>query len=287
MARAGGPGPGDRLQRRACDILSSLNVTSLSVAAAELKILHTLMATEAETEIERRFQRRVEGSKVQALSRVTEQFSHAILEALSRTPASAVLLAEMVSILGGGMLASDVLRRLSEIGTKAVPWDYAKGLCYIQLSLLQSLDGKVRTDALTKLLHVSVNQLFALANEPRQNDAASAQVIVCMNVRILLPLLGFVIQRPEIRTQLAGTLIKLMSMPWVLATPAPALHAPAAAGESLIDHLVALHCITFHGQTPKWYAVDLASKTGIDNMAGRCCLSPGSPHLLSAHETQI
>jgi hypothetical protein len=112
---------------------------------------------------------------------------------------------------------------LSNSTCAATPWDYAKGLCYIQLSLLQTLEGKVRTDALTKLLHVSVNQLFALSNEPRQNDAASAQVIVCMNVRILLPLLGFVIQRPEIRTQLAGTLIKLMSMPWAGACIRPLL----------------------------------------------------------------
>jgi len=69
VASAGGSGPSDRLQRRACDILSSLNVTSLSVATAELKILHTLMATEAETEIERKFQRRVEGSKAGAYTR--------------------------------------------------------------------------------------------------------------------------------------------------------------------------------------------------------------------------
>lgn len=213
---------------RACDLLSALNISRLSFQVAELRLLRDLLMETAEEAVRNKYNKVVAGAKEEAMHAVHDQLSKSVLKASCRSPASIVLVAEVVVSLDV-KLANVTLQKL-----RSEPGYDDEG--HLLLSLL-TFGGNALQLHIGQTIKHCILQLDSLcADEEKQ---AFLERSVSKQLKLLLPLLGFVLRNRDWRQELCYVLFKLLSFPGV---------------SQATDVLVVFFCILVGGGAPPWHA---------------------------------
>jgi hypothetical protein len=170
---------------------------------------------------------------------VHEKLSSRVLEASSRHPSSAVLIAEVVLFLGE-QVAGAVLQRLSPKPTATRiegghEYDNEGVLTLTFLTRARTLQRHVGQTVIA-----AIGQLAAVANSQTE-QTEKRDVIVWKPLRLLIPLLVYLLPSKEHRVELAALLLKLLSL-------------PGSYSGDLEDALVVLALVVHSGQAPPWHS---------------------------------
>ena len=217
------------LEQRVHDILLSLNVHRLSQQVAELKLLRAQMLIDAEDVLRTKHQKVVAGAKEEALRNVHKLLVLAIMDASSRqSPQEVVLVAEVVISLENG-LANAVLQKIHQDPKSNVDEHLVLSLLTFGGPLLQSHIGLI--------IRHSTEQLDALTKTPEKDDVLLSEASVTEKLKLILPLLDFVLGNKASRQALCFALFKLLE-----------------TSHDSIDTLVVVFCILIRGKLPPWHA---------------------------------
>lgn len=208
---------------RSREILCALSVSRLSFQCAELKILCEMLHSDARA----RDPKLVSDTKDAALLSARESLSNIIFCAAART-SDIVLLAEVVVYLDV-KLASVLLEKLR------VPDSYDGDDGSLSLCLL-SFGGSALSSHVGPTIGDCLSQLDSLcaAFAKQENLRAS----VSKNLKLLLPLLGFVLGNKFFRQELCAVLLKLLCLPGI---------------SEAADSLIVLFCVCIGGHAPPWH----------------------------------
>jgi hypothetical protein len=213
---------------RACDLLSALNISRLSFQVAELRVLRELLMETADEAVRNKYKKVVAGAKEEAMHAVHDQLSKSVLKASFRSPASIVLVAEVVVSLDV-KLANVTLQKL-----RSEPGYDDEG--HLLLSLL-TLGGPALQLHIGQTIKHCILQLDSLCADEEKH--AFLERSVSKELKLLLPLLGFVLGNKNSRQELCFVLFKLLSLPGV---------------SKATDVLVVFFCILVGGGAPPWHA---------------------------------
>ena len=189
---------------RACDLLSALNISRLSFQVAELRLLRDLLMETAEEAVRNKYNKVVAGAKEEAMHAVHDQLSKSVLKASCRSPASIVLVAEVVVFLDV-KLANVTLQKL-----RSEPGYDDEG--HLLLSLL-TFGGNALQLHIGQTIKHCILQLDSLCTD--EEKQAFLERSVSKQLKLLLPLLGFVLRNRDWRQELCYVLFKLLSFPGV------------------------------------------------------------------------
>ena len=216
------------LEQRVHDILLSLDIHRLSQQVAELQLLRARMLVDAEDVLRTKHQKVVAGAKEEALHDVHKSLVHAILAASSRqSPQEVVLVAEVVISLEI-RLANAVLQKIHQNPESNVD-------AHLVLSLL-TFGGPPLQSHVGLIIKHSTEQLDALTKNP-EKDGVLSEASVTEKLKLILPLLGFVLGNKASRQALCFALFKLLE-----------------ASRGSIDTLVVVFCVLIRGNLPPWHA---------------------------------
>ena len=213
-------------EQRAQDILCSLSVHRLSQQVDELKLIRARMLVEVEGALETKHQKVVSGAKEETLHTVHEKLVPAILAASSQSPQALVLVAEVVVSLEI-KLASATMQKILKAETQVDE--------HLVLSLL-TIGGPPLQSHISLTIKHCIGELDAFTNNPGK-DLVLAEPSVTKQLKLILPLLGFVLGNKTSRQELCFALFKLLKV-----------------SHDSTDLLVVVFCIVIRGTLPPWHA---------------------------------
>ena len=215
------------LEQRVHDVFISLDIHRLSQQVAELQLLRAQMLVDAEDVLQTKHQKVVAGAKEEALHDVHKTLVLAIMAASSRrSPQEVVLVAEVVIFLEI-RLANAALQKIQEAESNVDE--------HLVLSLL-AFGGPPLQAHIGLIIKHSTEQLDALTKNP-EKDGVLSEASVTEKLKLILPLLGFVLGNKASRQALCFALFKLLE-----------------ASRDSIDTLVVVFCILIRGNLPPWHA---------------------------------
>ena len=180
--------------------MSALNISRLSFQVAELRLLRDLLMETAEEAVRNKYNKVVAGAKEEAMHAVHDQLSKSVLKASCRSPASIVLVAEVVVFLDV-KLANVTLQKL-----RSEPGYDDEG--HLLLSLL-TFGGNALQLHIGQTIKHCILQLDSLCTD--EEKQAFLERSVSKQLKLLLPLLGFVLRNRDWRQELCYVLFKLLS----------------------------------------------------------------------------
>ena len=188
------------LEQRVHDVFISLDIHRLSQQVAELQLLRAQMLVDAEDVLQTKHQKVVAGAKEEALHDVHKTLVLAIMAASSRrSPQEVVLVAEVVIFLEI-RLANAALQKIQEAESNVDE--------HLVLSLL-AFGGPPLQAHIGLIIKHSTEQLDALTKNP-EKDGVLSEASVTEKLKLILPLLGFVLGNKASRQALCFALFKLL-----------------------------------------------------------------------------
>jgi len=216
-------------EQRVQDIFLRLDVHRLSQQVAELQLLCAQMLVDAEDVLRTKHQKVVAGAKEEALHNVHEKLAFSIITASSKHPPREVVLIAEVVVLLDIKLANAVLQKIQKAESHLDE--------HLILSLL-NFGGPLLQSHIGLIIKHCTEQLDALTKNPDE-DGVLSEASVTEQLKLILPLLGFVLGNKTSRQALCFALFKLLRV--------------SDDSIDILDTLVAVFFILIRGNLPHWH----------------------------------